>query len=82
MTVEGISVDQKAWQFIRAQIEGNERLDAVAVADVDRDYTYRQLFRWQDRYAEVFSALGITEANGSRVGVVCSLSVKTVSLSA
>ncbi len=78
MTVEGISVDQKAWQFIRAQIEGNERLDAVAVADVDRDYTYRQLFRWQDRYAEVFSALGITEANGSRVGVVCSLSVKTV----
>lgn len=75
---EGISCDQKAWQFIRAQNEGDERLDALAIADVDRDYTYRQVFRWQDRYAEVFSALGVTEANGSRVGVVCSLSASSV----
>lgn len=78
MMAEGILTDQKAWQFIRARNEGDERLDAVAIVDVDRDYTYRQLFRWQERYAEVFSALGITEANGSRVGVVCSLSVTSV----
>ena len=75
---DGILTDQKAWQFIRAQNEDDRHLDAVAIADVDRDYTYRQLFRWQERYAEVFSALGITEANGSRVGVVCSLSASSI----
>ena len=31
----------------------------------DREYTYRQMFRLWERYAEVFSALEINEANHS-----------------
>lgn len=73
-----IATSQKAWQYIRALNESDERLDAVAIADINRDYTYRQLFRWQDRYAEVFSGLGITQERGSRVGLVCSQSVMSV----
>lgn len=77
MTTE-VSTHQKAWQYIRELNSGDERLDAVAFADEDRNYTYRQFFRACDRYAEVFSGMGITEAAGSRVGLIATMSVKDV----
>lgn len=46
-----------------------ERLNAVALTDGVREYTYRQMFRQWDKYAETFSAMKITGENGSRVGL-------------
>ena len=46
-----------------------ERLNAMALTDGVREYTYRQMFRQWDKYAEVFSALDITGENGSRAGL-------------
>lgn len=76
--IEDIKTDQKAWQFICSLNQSDERLDAIAISDTDRDYTYRQFFRWTERYAEVFSGLGITEARGSRLGVVCCQAVSSL----
>lgn len=62
---------QKSWRFIREINSVSEtRLDAPALVDNKRTYTYRQFFREQDRYAEAFCALGITQDSGSRVGIV------------
>ena len=55
-----------------------ERLNAVALTDGIREYTYRQMFRQWDKYAETFSALDICGENGSRVGVVTFPYVETI----
>ena len=47
-----------------------ERLERVALTDGYRQYTYRQMFRVWERYAEAFSGLGLTGENHSRVGIV------------
>ena len=67
----GKITDQKCWQFIKElNSYSDERLDAFAITDGKREYTYRQMFRQWEKYAEVFSALKITERNGSRVGML------------
>ena len=67
----GEIIEQKSWQFIKELNSGSEeQLDALALTGGTRDYTYRQMFRKWERYAEVFSALQITDRNGSRVGMV------------
>ena len=64
----GEIIEQKAWQFIKElNSYSEERLDSVAIADGRTEYTYRSMFRKWERYAEVFSALGMTGKNGSRV---------------
>ena len=64
-------IEQKCWKFIyEFNSAKEERLEAVALRDNRRTYTYRQMFRKWERYAEVYSALGIGEAAGSRVGVI------------
>lgn len=64
----GEIIEQKCWKFIKELNSGDEeRLDAVALIDGSREYTYRQMFRKWERYAKVFSALGITGENHSRV---------------
>ncbi len=63
--------EQKSWKLIHELNSiSNERLEAVALRDNRRTYTYRQMFRKWERFAEVYSALGIGEAAGSRVGVL------------
>lgn len=63
----GKIADQKCWSFIKELNScSEERLDTVAVRDGYRTYTYRQMFRQWERYAETFSAIGITEENHSR----------------
>ena len=57
---------------------GQARLDAVALVDRDRQYTYRQMFRCWDNYAEVFSALHMTGADHARVGILSTLSVESI----
>lgn len=64
-------LDQPCWSFIK-QVNSlsDERLNSVAVRDGYRTYTYRQLFRQWERYAEAFSGAGITGENHSRVALV------------
>ena len=67
----GELADQKCWSMIRELNScSEERLDSIAIHDGYRKYTYRQMFRFWERYAEVFSALNITDRNRSRVGLI------------
>ena len=71
--------DQKAWKFVREMNSySGERLAGTALIDGRRVYSYRQLFQWWDRYAEVFAALDITEKNGSRVGMTGNISAECI----
>ena len=75
----GSIADQKAWKFVREMNSfSEERLNSIALIDGRRRYSYRQLFRCWDRYAEVFAALGITEKNGSRVAMTCNVSTECI----
>ena len=50
-----------------------DQLDSIALIDGSRKYTYRQMFRNWEYYAEVFSALGMTREKGSRVGILAGI---------
>ncbi len=72
-------IEQKSWRFIRELNSFSEKqLNKTAVITGDRKYTYRQMFRQWDRYAEVFTGLGITEKNDCRVGMVTAADPESV----
>lgn len=61
---------QKSWKYIMdVNSVSKERLNRVALISTDRSYSYRQMFYNWNRYAEVFSSIGITEENHSRLAV-------------
>ena len=67
----GSILDQPCWSFIKEMnSSSDERLDSVAVRDGYRAYTYRQMFRNWERYAEAFTGAGLTRENGSRVALI------------
>jgi acyl-coenzyme A synthetase/AMP-(fatty) acid ligase len=67
----GEIADQPCWSFIKEMNSvSEERLDSVAITDGYRQYTYRQMFRAWERYAEAFSGLGLTAENHSRVALI------------
>jgi len=71
--------DQKCWSFIRElNSASEERLNSVAVRDGYRKYTYRQMFRYWERYAEAFSAINLTGENHSRVALIGAQQTETV----
>ena len=75
----GEIANQKMWKFIKEiNSASEERLGATAMISGGREYTYRQMFRLWDRYAEVFSALEINEANHSRAAVIGMTSAELV----
>ena len=64
----GEIIEQKSWEFIRElNSYSQDSLSATALSDGKREFTYRQMFRRWDNYAEAFSALEITGKNHSRV---------------
>lgn len=70
---------QKAWKYIRDVINtdlGN--LGRIAIEDGARKYTYGLMFREWERYASVFSALGMTGEKHARVGLLGSTSAEAV----
>ena len=74
-----VKTNQKCWQFIRAlNSVSDERLDSVALFDGKSEHTYRRMLRRWKLYAEVFSALGISEANGSRAALTGTPAIQTV----
>ena len=62
--------NQKCWSFVKEMNSSEERLDSVAIHDGYRTYTYRQMFRSWENYAEAFTAIGITEKDHSRAMLV------------
>ncbi|MBE6514601.1 MAG: acyl--CoA ligase [Thermoplasmata archaeon] len=67
----GEIADQACWSFIKEMNSvSDERLDSVAITDSYRQYTYRQMFWYWERYAEAFSGIGLTGENHSRVGLI------------
>ncbi len=56
----------------------DEHLDALAIRNDYRNYSYRQMFRRWDMYAEVFSALGMTDENNSCVGILPGFSTEAI----
>ena len=68
----GELIDQPCWSFIRElDSYSGERLESVAFRNGYRQYTYRQMFRQWERYAETFSGMNITGKNRSRVALIC-----------
>ena len=75
----GEIANQKMWKFIKEiNSASEERLGATAMISGGREYTYRQMFRLWERYAEVFSALEINEENHSRAAVIGNSSAEFV----
>ncbi len=74
-----INQNQKAWKFILdANSSKLSQLNRIAIKDGVNVYTYRMMFRQWDRYASVFSALGMTGENHARVGILGSGSSETI----
>ncbi len=72
------AIRMKSWKYIvEKNSASDERLDRVALISMDRTYTYRQMFRAWEKYAEVFSALNITAENHSRMAVFDCTSVES-----
>ena len=65
----GTITKQKLWKFIKElNTFSEERLDSIALISDGVRISYREMFDAWDRYAGVFSALGITETDHSRAG--------------
>ena len=63
-------IGQRVWRCIRQKYSADPaRLRRTAVIDCTREYTYEQMFAEWERYARVFTGLGITGENRSRVAI-------------
>ena len=68
---DGAMLDQPCWSFIKEMNSfSTERLDSIAIRDGYRTYTYRQMFRYWEKYAEAFSGVRLTGRNRSRVALI------------
>ena len=75
----GELVNQPCWSFIRdLNSFSEERLDSIAIQDGYRHYTYRQMFRYWERYAEAFSGADITGKKHSRVALITTPMTETI----
>ncbi len=76
---DGAILDQPCWSFIKEMNSfSEERLESVAIRDGYRAYTYRQMFRNWQRYAEAFTGVGITGENGSRAALISTPSAESI----
>ena len=75
----GEIANQPCWSFIKELNSGSpERLESVAIRDGYRTYTYSQMFRYWERYAEAFSGMKISSKHHSRVGLIGTPLTETV----
>ncbi len=74
-------VDQKYSSFIRELNSfSEERLDSAAFIIGKKKISYRQMFKKWDRFAEIFSALDITQDRNARIGLMAGLSIECISM--
>ena len=67
---DGSISDQKVWSLLKEIRSADpEKLKDTAIIDCTREYTYEQMFEEWDKYAKVFTALGITSENKSRTAI-------------
>ncbi len=67
---DGSINDQKVWSLLKEIRSADpEKLKDTAIIDCTREYTYEEMFEEWDKYAKVFTALGITSENKSRTAV-------------
>ena len=70
---------QKAWKYIRdVNNTSLSDLSRIAVYDGKKKYTYGLMFREWERYASVFTALGMTGEKSSRTGLLGSTCAETI----
>ncbi len=75
----GELINQPCWSFIRdLNSFSEERLESIAIQDGYRQYTYRQMFRNWERYAEAFSGANISGKKHSRVALIATPLTETV----
>ena len=75
--VDGDVNAKSVWQYIRERCDAEpDRFHKTAIIDCTREYTYAQMFLEWERYARVFSALGMTEENHARVGIAGTISAE------
>ncbi|MBR3245599.1 MAG: acyl--CoA ligase [Parasporobacterium sp.] len=74
-----VKQSQKAWKYIHdlCSLELSD-LNKIAIIDGNQEYTYGSMFREWEHYAAVFSALGMTELEHARVGILGSTSAEVV----
>ena len=71
------SNEQSVWKYIKERnTVSPAQLCRTALIDCTREYTYGQMFVEWEHYARVFSALGMTGENNSRVGIAGSISAE------
>lgn len=62
--------NQQVWKYIReVNSLSDESAEMTALIDGEKRFTYRAMFDEWHRYAAVFTALGMTDADRSRVGI-------------
>ena len=67
---DGSINNQKVWACLKERISVDpDNMKKTAIIDCTREYTYEQMFEEFERYAKVFSGLGIGAENGSRVAL-------------
>ena len=75
----GELADQRCWSFIKElNSRSEERLNSIALHDGYRKYTYRQMFRAWERYAEAFTAVHLTGKDHARVGLIGAQQTETI----
>ena len=75
----GEIANQKCWSFIKElNSVSEERLDSIAMHDGYRKYTYRQMFRAWEHYAEAFTAVHMTGEDHARVALIGAQQTETV----
>ncbi len=75
----GELADQLCWSFIKElNSYSADRLDSMAITDGYRQYTYRQMFRYWERYAEAFSGMDMTGRSHARVALIGTPLTETV----
>lgn len=71
-------IKQKSWKYIYdANSNSEDELNAIALIDLNKKYTYRDMFNEWKKYASVFSALGIDEEHKSRIAIFDSNSLES-----
>ena len=74
-----ISQNQKAWKYIQdVNHQSIADLSRIALEDGRKQYTYGLMFREWERYASVFSALGMTGEKHSRTGILGSTCAEAI----
>ncbi len=72
------TIKQKSWKYIYdANSNSEDELNAIALIDLNKKYTYREMFNEWEKYASVFSALGIDEEHKSRIAIFDSNSLES-----